>query len=183
MVKEWVEDLRDMGYTWSEIGQQLYGEELSKAAAYGRIKRLRDNSYNENSVSFRRADIAFEESAYTTADVPFWGGKQGAVRSDRMTFEELKYLAQTGRSDTRVKADKMINDILEEQGVTSLDDISDDFIFDRPDVIKVVGGKRIKYAFGRGKSDLQIARVRKQLRDKGINWSEQYSDFAGYGGK
>ena len=182
MVREWVESLRDLDYTWSEIGQQLYGEQLSKSAAYGRIKRLRDNSYDENTVSFRRADIAFEESAFTTAEVPFWGGTEGAVRDDRMTFEELKFLAQTGRSDTRRRANQMINKILEEQGLSDLQDIEDDFIFDRPEVIKVVGGRRIKYLFGRGKSDRQIAKVKQQLREKGINWSNNYSDFAGYGG-
>lgn len=183
MVEEWVNSLRDSGYTWAEIGQQLYGDDLSKSAAYGRIKRLRDNSYNENTISFRRADTAFEESSFTTAPVPYWGGKQGAVREDRMTFEELKYLAQTGRSDTKRRADKKIKEILEREGVTDISQISDDYIFDRPSVIKVVAGKRITYLFGRGRSDLQNARVRQQLKNKGINWSDNYSDFAGYGGK
>ena len=183
MVREWVNNLRRLGYTWSEIGQQLYGENLSKSAAYGRIKRLRDNEYDRDTLSFRRADDSFQTSSFTTAEVPYWGGTEGAVRDDRMTFEELKYLAQTGRSDTRRRADRMIKKILEEEGVTNLNEIDDDFVFDRPEVIKVVSGKRIKYLYERSRSDTQIQRVKTQLKNKGINWSDNYSDFAGYGGK
>ena len=125
---------------------------------------------------------AYEETADAVAPVPFWGGTEGAIRDDRISFEELKYLAQTGRSDTRRRAEKMIRDILEREGVTDISAIPDSQTFNRPLVYKTIKGNRISWRFGRGKSDTQRMRVAKQLRDKGISMTSEYADFAGYGG-
>ena len=180
----WVNRLRNQGMTFKSIAEQLYPDAPSSSAASGRLYRFRKAIQEERLESrvVGKAIDAYEETADAVAPVPFWGGTEGAIRDDRISFEELKYLAQTGRSDTRRRAEKMIRDILEREGVTDISAIPDSQTFNRPLVYKTIKGNRISWRFGRGKSDTQRMRVAKQLRDKGISMTSEYADFAGYGG-
>ena len=179
-VKTWVNRMRATNMTWKDIASELYQDAPTEKAAYGRLKRLRDSDYAEGRLISRKATSAFELSESTMAPIPWWGGVEGAVRDDRISWEELKYLVKNGRSDTVKRANEMIVDIMDREGITDMSAIPDEQTFNRPMISKTVKGQRLSWRFGRGKSDVQISRVKQQLRDKGISWSKAYADFAGY---
>ena len=180
----WINRMRATNMTWKDIALELYQDAPTESAAVGRLYRFREAIKDEkfDSKVVDKGIDAFELTTDATSPIPFWGGTEGAIRDDRITWEELKYLAQAGRSDTRRKANKIIQDILEREGVTDLSAISDKETFNRPMTSRTIKGVRVSWRFGRGKSDIQQMRIKKQLRDKGISWSSAYADFAGYGG-
>lgn len=99
----------------------------------------------------------------------------------KITYEELQFLADVGRSPrTRKLAEDAIDDI-DSQGFTigELQELT----FDRPVFYRTYKGKRIKLLLGRSKGDLMQNAVRKQLRKEGIDFGDaDYIDFGGYGG-
>lgn len=180
----WINNLREQGLSWKSIASELYQDAPTESAAVGRLYRFRQAIKEErfDSRVVGKAVDAFETTSDAVIPSSIWGGTKVALREDKMSFEELIYLRETGRSDTKLRAEKLIKKWEELTGKSRFELESENLIIDRPLVSKYVAKKRISYRFGRGKSDIQRMRVAKQLREKGINWSSEYADFAGYGG-
>ena len=176
---------RSLGVPIGEIAQNIFPN-ISKSAAYQRLRRVRLSGFDESRRSTRNLQTAYEISSVQTYT---WRTQTGtvlvqnaAVREDKMTIEELRYLAESGQIDTRRKAKQFLREIANELGYEFSADMPRELVVDRPTVQSTAGGEPVEYLFGRRRSDIQRARMRAQLRAKGIKWNKQYADFAGYGG-
>ena len=99
----------------------------------------------------------------------------------KITYEELQFLADSGRAPrTRKLAEDAIDEI-DSQGFTIAE--LQTLTFDRPTFYRTYKGERVKLLLGRSKGDLMQQAVRKQLAGKGIDFGDaDYIDFGGYGG-
>ena len=169
----------------SIFGREVRGSKNPKSAAYQRLRRLVKSGFDESKPSTIKAGKIFDEgSSLTQAWITPKGRtivKHAAVREDKITIEELRYLSQIGHKDTQRTAKRLLKNIAKELGVKSYD-LDDKLVVDRPTVKSKAGGVEVEYLFGRRRSDIQRAKIRAQLRALGIKWSEDYADFAGYGG-
>ena len=184
-IKTRISSLGEEGMRRKDIAIQLFGERAdgskrTASAAYQAMRYFETKATNE-SLSGKRAIRTFEKSEDATIIPQSWRniGLATTVRDDRITWKELEYMAKEGRDDTMIKAQRYIERILKKTGGRIPD--SED-TFERPMVRKKIRGEWINYRFGRGRADTQRAKVAKQLRAKGIRWSSEYADFAGYGG-
>ena len=184
-IRNMISSLGEEGMRRKDIASQLFGEKAdgskrSPSAAYQAMRYFETRATNE-SLSGKRAIRTFEKSQDATIIPQSWRniGLATTVRDDRITWKELEYMAKEGREDTMRRAQKYIEKVLKETGGRIP---SDEETFDRPMVRKKIRGQWINYRFGWGRADTQRAKVAKQLRAKGITWSSEYADFAGYGG-
>ena len=129
----------------------------------------------------RQSTIEIIEDFQQTITVDRYTDDLIADVDTRITIDELLRLSNRGGNPrTRRLAQEKLAEIEQEYPDLDFEDLTN-MTFDRPTYYRMIGGKRVNMLLGRTKGEINQEAIRKQLRAKGINVDDDYSDFGGYG--
>jgi transcriptional regulator with XRE-family HTH domain len=164
------DDARKQGYKDYQIATELLGVSPGTLSGWktGRSKP-------------RQSTIERIEDFQQTITVDRYTDDLIADVDTKITIDELLRLSNRGGNPrTRRLAQEKLTEIEQDFPDLDFEDLTN-MTFDRPTYYRMIGGKRINMLLGRTKGEINQEAIRKQLRTKGINVDDDYSDFGGYG--
>tara|TARA_R110001592_G_scaffold159899_2_gene391769 strand:- start:684 stop:1322 length:639 start_codon:yes stop_codon:yes gene_type:complete len=164
------DDARKQGYKDYQIATELLGVSPGTLSGWktGRSKP-------------RQSTIERIEDFQQTITVDRYTDDLIADVDTKITIDELLRLSNRGGNPrTRRLAQEKLAEIEQDFPDLDFEDLTS-MTFDRPTYYRMIKGRRINMLLGRTKGEINQDAIRKQLRAKGINVDDDYSDFGGYG--